>query len=105
MLLGDRLIVSHPAEHILLREWRYASGLIEVGVYTPEVLPGSGAVLVVTVDNSAAASGSRKWSVYTGTRRHFRIRGKRAAIAWAIELAKRTDSYAAAVNVLERHAA
>jgi hypothetical protein len=102
MLLGDRLIVSHPAEHILLREWRYASGLIEVGVYTPEVLPGSGAVLVVTVDNSGD---SRKWSVYTGTRRHFRIRGKRAAIAWAIELAKRTDSYAAAVNVLERHAA
>lgn len=78
--------------HISLRERRYDSGLVEVGVYTPQILRGAGDILVAVV---CSVPGTRKWSV-TGPggwgSRHL-LRGKRAALAYAAMLARDTDSY------------
>ena len=66
---------------IEVREHRHENGLVEVAIYTPEVIPGAGKVLRTIVTHM---SGNRNWFVHVRTQRVWGGRSKRRAIEFAV---------------------
>ena len=76
---------------IEVRERRYDSGLVEVAVYMPEMVPGTGKVLRAVVTR---LPGNRNWFVHARTQRAWRGGSKRRALEFAVTEAVMMDSEA-----------
>jgi len=64
-----------------VRQCRYDSGLIEVAVCTPEIIPGAGKIPRAVV---TGAQGKRNWVVHARTERAWIGRSKRRALEFAV---------------------
>ena len=74
-----------------VRELRHEGGLIEVAIYTSEVVQGAGKVLRAVVTRMP---GKRNWFVHARTQRAWRGRSKRRALEFAVVEAVAMDSEA-----------
>ena len=74
---------------IEVRERRHESGMVEVAVYMPEVVPGAGKVLRTVVTR---LPGNRNWFVHARTQGAWRGRSKRRALEFAVTEAVAMDS-------------
>ncbi len=85
------LVKTHLTHSMLIesRECRYESGLVEIGFYSPEILPGAGRILQAVVDRMP---GNRKWFVHAQRNRAFSSTSKDKAIAFALEETQRRAS-------------
>jgi hypothetical protein len=74
-----------------VRELRHENDLVEVAVYTSEVVPGTGTVLRAVVTR---VPGSRNWFVHARTQRAWGGRSKRRALEFAVAESVAMDSEA-----------
>lgn len=89
------IVRTHLTDTMLVesRECRYESGLIEIGFYGPEILPGAGKILQAVVDR---LPGNRKWFVHGVRSRAFSSHSKEKVVAFALEETQRRAAVASA---------
>lgn len=86
--MSDKVKTTKIRDTILLREHRYDSGMVEIGVYIQAITPGVQPILTGVVSSQKVEGMRRKWHAYdVGNQprvsHHLKSRVVDAAISWA----------------------